>query len=225
MIITRKNKTGSPSRSAFIFLIVSAMLAVPFQAAAQEEPPMETTPEVSSKKKTGQVFLGAVGGLALGVAGAALGYLVDKESDNDTGLFGGPGLAAGYLAGSTLGAAVGVSLAGNNRKVKGSFSRALLGSLIGQGLALAAGTLLGNRGGTLSGVAVLIAPAICSTIYFNRSLRYREAPVSHALLNFNRGKMEVGFPYIDVQPLIPPRYVKHAKPTFRLNVNLVSVVL
>jgi hypothetical protein len=179
----------------------------------------EAKPRVSQGKFVFEVLAGMVGNLAGGYTAGVIGYELGKE--DGSGWFDGFGEAiVGYFAGSTFGSALGVYLIGNSKNAKGSFGSALLGSLLGE--ALAVGVSLVAQDGDAALVSFIVLPPICSALMFNSSLKYKSPPVSYALLNFNRGECNIGIPYVQVQPLPAPG--KNIKPTVKFNVNLLSIV-
>ncbi len=177
-------------------------------------------PRVSTGKLFGEIFLGMVGNVAGGYAGGVIGYNIDRNSGNDGWFAGFGGAIVGYFTGSTVGSALGVYLIGNSGNVKGSFGRALLGSLVGEGAAIIVSLLV--RNGTVAAISFITLPPIGAAIFFNSSLKYKSSPVSQALLNFNKGEFKMGIPYVHIQPL--PSYAKNVKPTVRFNVNVLSFV-
>lgn len=176
-------------------------------------------PSVSHGKFFGEVFLGMVGNIVGGYSGVFFGHQLTKEDDD--GLFDGFGGAIlGYFGGSTFGSALGVVLIGNSGNAKGSFGSALLGSLLGEGAAIALSLLTGNE--IVAVISFIALPPIGAALLFNSSLRYKSLPGSHALLNFNKGDFEFGIPYVRIQPL--PSLVKNVKPAVRFDVNLVNIM-
>ena len=133
------------------------------------------------------------------------------------------GLVGGYMVGSTIGSALGVYLAGNSYKVKGSFRSAILGSIIGEALAICIMGLVENDSVMLAAYVTL--PPICAAVLFNRSRRYKSPRhYGTALLRFEKGKMNIGISPIHVQPFLSPHIKTDLKKTLRLYVNVLSVV-
>lgn len=184
-------------------------------------------PGVSTGKFFGQVLLGIVGNVAGGYAGAFIGYELDKGDEDFFDGFGGAIL--GYFGGSTFGSALGVYLVGNSKNIKGSFGSALLGSLLGEGLAIGLSLLAESEDVTV--LAFITLPPICSALLFNSSLKYRSSPISNALINFNSDGLKIGIPfvhvhYVQVRPLHSfLSYSKKIKQTLRVNINLMNIAL
>jgi hypothetical protein len=188
---------------------------------SNQEPiePIKDKPNVSAGKLFGEIFLGMVGNVAGGYAGAFLGYKVAKENDGDW-FDGFGGALLGYFSGSTFGSALGVYIIGNSGDAGGSFGSALLGSLLGEGAAIV--VLLLTKDGTAALISFIALPPIGAALLFNSSLKYKSLPISHALLNFNKGDFKVGIPYVHIQPL--PGNGKNVKSTVRFDVNLLNIV-
>lgn len=99
--------------------------------------------------------------------------------------------AVGFIAGWVLGSATGVYLVGTKGNVTGSFSRALLGSIVGAGCL----------------PVPLFGPAIGAAFAFNRTRRY-ESPFGepgNALINFRHGQMRLAVPIVYFRPDCPGR--------------------
>ncbi|UCH96876.1 MAG: hypothetical protein JSV88_08500 [Candidatus Aminicenantes bacterium] len=192
------------------------MSGVDMSSQAQIEP-IKDKPQVNGGKLFGEIFLGMLGNVGGGFFGALIGSQVIE--DDDEGLFHGRAVL-GYFTGSTLGSALGVYIIGNSGDAKGSFGSALLGSLLGECAAIA--VLLLTRDGTAALISFIALPPIGAALLFNSSLKYKSLPLSHALLNFNKGDLKVGIPYVHIQPI--PGYAKNVKPTVRFDVNLMSIV-
>jgi hypothetical protein len=161
-------------------------------------------------KFVGEIFYGIIGNL--------FGSFV--------GSVGGP---YGLLTGSIVGSALGVYIYGSTKNLKGSLGSALLGSFLGEAAAFGIFLMLFDKEveepwGILASAAIIALPAIGAALLYNRSSsrRNKSLSVSHALLNFNRGKIRIGIPYVHIQPL--HSYAKNVKPTVRFNVNLLSIV-
>lgn len=179
---------------------------------------------VSHERLIGEIFLGMLGNVACGTAGAIVGKKVASRG-NTVGTFsamfdGLDGLVLGCFTGSTFGSALGVYIIGNSRNAKGSFGSALLGSLLGEGAAIAVSLL--TRNGTAALISFIALPPIGAALFFNSSIKYKSLPVSQALLNFNRGDFKIGIPYVHIQPL--PGYAKNVKAAVRFDVNLLNIV-
>ncbi len=179
----------------------------------------EEKPSLSSGRVIGEIFLGILGNIGLAFVGVQIGQGIDSGDDDDfEGI-----LAAvlGCFAGSTLGSALGVYIAGNSGNVRGSFGKALLGSFWGE--VVAAAVTLSTKSEVVVVVSFITLPPICAAILFNRSLRYRSSSENGtALLNFNKGKFRLGIPYVNIQPL--PRYTNDAIKPVKVDINLMSVV-
>jgi hypothetical protein len=174
---------------------------------------------VSTGKLFGEIFMGMLGNVGGGFFGGLIGIGVAKRGDGEW-FDGFDGLVLGYFTGSTFGSALGVYVVGNSGDAEGSFGSALLGSLLGEGAAIA--VLLLTKNGTAAFISFIALPPIGAALLFNSSLKYKSLPVSHALLNFNQGDFKVGIPYVHIQPL--PGYAKKMKPPVRFNLNLLNIV-
>jgi hypothetical protein len=172
-------------------------------------------PRVSGSKLFGEIILGMAGNVAFGYGGALLGILSGRDLWTAIGM----GMV-GYSVGSTFGSALGVYLIGNMGNTKGSFGKALLGSVMGEGMAILVSLLAKNN--TVTIVSFITLPPIGAALFYNSSLRYKSSPGSNALLNFNKGKIKIGIPYVHIQPL--PSYAKNVKPTVMFKVNLMNIV-
>jgi hypothetical protein len=99
------------------------------------------------------------------------------------------------LSAQVLGSALGVYLAGNLGKQRGSFGSALAGSLLGEAVSVVILVLTKGEG---SGILYIGAP-LGATLMFNSRRRYKAAPVTQgALLNIKRGKMSLDLPVVQV---------------------------
>jgi hypothetical protein len=181
--------------------------------------PIADKPRVSTGKVIGEIFMGVVGNLAGGYAGAIIGYNIDTKIGDEWSFEGLGGTLLGYSAGSTFGSALGVYLTGNTGNAKGSFGRALLGSFLGE--VAAAAVSLAVQDGTAAVISFVILPPIGAALFFNSSLRYKSLPGSNALLNFNKSEFRIGIPYVHIQPL--RCYAKSAKPEVRFSINLLNI--
>ncbi len=182
---------------------------------------IDSKPRVSALKFLAEILVGVAGNVGGGYAGVFIGLKIAGAGDYDDWYDGWGGAVIGYSLGSTVGTALGVYLVGDSGNTKGSFGRAYLGALAGEGAAILLALLARNSTVTL--ISLVVLPPIGAAVLFNSSLRYKSPPVSHALLNFNRGDFKIGIPYVHIQPL--PGFAKQIKPTVRVNVNLLSIVL
>lgn len=174
-------------------------------------------PRVSTGKLFGEIFVGILGNIGGGFLGATIGIIMIK--DDGEGLI--PmGAFLGIFPGAILGTALGVYTIGNIGNAKGSFGKALLGALIGEGAAIAISLLLNDE--TVTAISFITFPPICAALLFNNSLKYKSLPVTPALLNFNQGDFKIGIPYVHIQHL--PAYAKNDKAVLRFSVNLVNIV-
>lgn len=172
-------------------------------------------PLLSTEKVAGQFLLGMLGNVVMGIFGAYIALRLDIGRGDDG--FG--RLYLGYCTGAALGSALGVYLAGSSRDVRGSFGKALLGSTLGLGMAFATRYL--TQWGSDFSISLITFPPIGAAILFNRSLRYRSSSqTGTALLNFNKGKIKIGVPYVNIQPL--PRYSSDIKRPVRVNISLLN---
>jgi hypothetical protein len=188
-------------------------------ASMSNQAQINDKPRVSTGKLIGEIFLGMVGNVAGGYAGALIGYQVSKENDGEW-FDGFGGTLLGYFSGSTFGSALGVYIIGDSGNARGSFGSALLGSLLGEGAAILVSLAMKND--TVTIISFIALPPIGAALLFNSSLQYKSLPVSQALLNFNRGDFKIGTPYVHIQPL--PGCARNVKPTVRLDVNLLNIV-
>lgn len=191
---------------------------IDMSSQAQIEP-IKDRPRVSTGKLFGEIFMGMLGNVAGGFVGGLIGIGVAERGDGEW-FDGFDGLVLGYFSGSTFGSALGVYAIGNSGDAKGSFGSALLGSILGEGAAIL--VLLLTRDGTAALISFIALPPIGAALLFNSSLKYKSLPVSHALLNFNKGDFKIGIPYVHIQPI--PGYAKNVKPTVRFDVNLLNIV-
>jgi hypothetical protein len=179
--------------------------------------PIKNKPRVSAGKLFGEIFMGMLGNVGGGFLGASIGSGVIE--DDGEGLI--PmGAVLGIFSGATFGSALGVYAIGNSGKAKGSFGSALLGSFLGECAAIL--VLFSSRNGIVALVSLIALPPIGAALLFNSSLKYKSLPVSHALLNFNKGDFKIGIPYVHVQPLCGNG--KNVKSTVRFDVNLLNIV-
>ncbi len=164
------------------------------------------------------VMPGVLGNVLGAVAGGMAGGRIDNSGESLISA----GAALGILAGSVIGSAVGVHLAAGRR---GSFSSALLGSLLGEGAALGAAALLGNAGGLglMAVVPLAVLPPAGAAIFYGNSLASWRRPGGSGLLNLSAGRLGVGFPDVQVRPQIVPGI--SARPGMRVNIRLLSVEL
>jgi hypothetical protein len=218
----KKIKSPILFRISICVTMLIILLAVPYQSIAQDEPVdlINSRPQVSTLTILGEVFLGAVGNVVGGYTGGYAGLKISSGDDGDwfEGL---GGALIGYSVGSTCGSALGVYLIGNSRNIRGSFGSALLGSLIGE--VAASGLALLAKNGTVALISFIALPPIGAAVLFNRSLRYKTPPVSHALLNVKSGSCRLGFPKIQIKPVAG--YIKNVKPKLGFKINLVSIEL
>ncbi len=188
---------------------------------SNQEPiePIKDKPRVSAGKLFGEIFMGMLGNVGGGFLGGLVGIGVAERGDGEW-FDGFDGLVLGYFTGSTFGTAFGVYVVGNSGNAKGSFGSALLGSLLGEGAAIA--VLLLTKDGTAALISFIALPPIGAALLFNSSLKYKSLPVSNALLNFNKGDFKIGIPYVHIQPI--PGCAKNVKPSVRFDVNLLNIV-
>ena len=188
---------------------------------SNQEPiePIKDKPRVSAGKLFGEIFMGMLGNVGGGFLGGLVGIGVAERGDGEW-FDGFDGLVLGYFTGSTFGSALGVYAIGNSGDAKGSFGSALLGSFLGEGASIA--VLLLTKNGTAAFISFIALPPIGAALLFNSSLKYKSLPVSHALLNFNKGDFKIGIPYVHIQPI--PGCAKNVKPSVRFDVNLLNIV-
>lgn len=132
------------------------------------------------------------------------------------------GALLGVLAGSVVGSAVGVHLAAGRR---GSFSSALLGSLLGEAAALGAAAVLSNAGalGLMAVVPLAVLPPAGAAIFYGNSLASWRRRAGDGLLNLSAGRLGIGVPDVQVRPLIVPG--DSAKPGLQIKIRVLSVEL
>lgn len=157
------------------------------------------------------VVSAAAGSVLLGAAAGYVGGLVSSAAiDCDDGddficLDFVPGLLVGGATGLTVGAGLGVSLAGDARGVRGSDGWAYGGAALGLAAA-AATTLACNAGDDPCGElawASLALPAVGATIGYFAGAPSRGAPRTGALLDYHPAEgVRVGAPAlsVDVRP-------------------------
>jgi hypothetical protein len=188
---------------------------------ANQEPiePFMHKPRVTTGKLFGEIFMGMLGNIGGGFLGGLFGSQLTKGDDEEwfEGL---DGLVLGYFTGSTFGSAFGVYVVGNAGDAQGSFGSALLGSILGEGVAIL--VLLLTKSGEAALISAIALPPIGAALLFNSSLKYKSLPLSHALFNFNQGDFKVGIPYIHIKHL--PGYAKNYKATVKVDVNLLNIV-
>jgi hypothetical protein len=203
-----------------IILVLTLMVIFTFslQPAAEEK---DKPPRLKGVRLFNAILAGVGGNIVCGYAGGVLGYNIDKGDGDDGLLDGFGGALLGFSGGSTFGSALGVYWAGNSRNVRGSFGKALLGSVVGEALAVGITVLVPNA--TVALVSFITFPPICAVLFYNSSRRYRSLPGSNALLNFKRGKLRMGIPDVRIQSL--PCYAEKVKPMIRVNVSLLSIAL
>jgi hypothetical protein len=130
-----------------------------------------------------------------------------------------------WAAGSALGSAAGVGLAGTTRNWRGSFGRAVLGGTLGVGLSwlLASSPDFQVGGGMLPLVSLLILPPIGAAVFFKTSVKPGRGTGNQALLTVSAGRLGLGVPDVKVRPIFVPGGVN--KPEMQFNVNVLSVEL
>jgi hypothetical protein len=180
---------------------------------------LDNKPRLSTGKLFGEIFVGILGNVGGGILGALVGTQLDKGYDDDEGLIA-RGAAVGFFPGAIFGSALGVYAIGNSGDAKGSFGQALLGSFLGECAAIVVSLLL--HSGEVLVISIIALPPVGAALLFNSSLRYKSLPVSYGLLNFHKGDLKVGIPYVHIQRL--PGYTKNDKAAVRFSVNLVNIV-
>ncbi len=161
-------------------------------------------PLLSKKRIFGEILagggLGVVGGLAGGLAGLGIGYLLAPDEEEDIGLI--AGFFLGASIGYPIGSALGVYIVGDTGDETGSFVATLCGSLLGASLSYAAILLRILPGKPLLDYMSFFAvPPILACIGFNMTRRYKSPPSSGtALLNIREGQMTLGIPTVYFQP-------------------------
>ena len=230
---TNKNKANP----VWILIMITSILAVRVQAEPSRPSlfPKNSCPVFASTSLGGQRFPGneqagwrgtpygpeAGNGVLMIIAGVA-GNVVGAFSGAALGRYSYGGIILGGLAGSTLGSALGVYLAGSSDGRRGDFAAALGGSLLGE--ALAFGLALAIRTEEAPFMAgFLILPPIGAALLFNSSQRYRSVRAGNGLLNLAEGKLGLGVPDVQVSPSCVPGL--KAKPELRFNVRVLSVEL
>jgi len=210
VLFTRSNKTH---------IYNAFFIENPLAVGTNPEQRMQITkePRLSGVKSIGCILAGIGGNIALAYAGAYLGVYAGDSIVED-GYF--VGFPLGLLTGSMLGSTLGVYLVGNIGDAKGSFKKALKGSVVG--LVLSAGIGLATRNGYALIISAAVLPPLCAFWLFKRSLRYKSPPgYGNALLNWGDGCLRIGVPLVSVCPL--PDYEKSVKKSFRVNVKVLSL--
>jgi hypothetical protein len=180
---------------------------------------IDEKPRVSTGKLFGEIFVGILGNVGGGILGALVGSQLDKGYDDDEGLIA-MGSAVGFFPGAIFGSALGVYAIGNSGDAKGSFGQALLGSFLGECAAIVVSLML--HSGEVLVISIIVLPPVGAALLFNSSLKYKSLPVSYGLLNFHKGDLKVGIPYVHIQRL--PGYSKNNKTSLGFSVNLVNIV-
>jgi hypothetical protein len=159
----------------------------------------------------------ALGMILAGVAGNAVGtcagLMLGRSSYQ--------GAVLGGFAGSAVGSALGVYFAGGGGR-RGSFGAALGGSVLGEVAALALALVIRNGDGPFL-TGFLLLPPIGAALVFNSSQRSWSTRAGNGILNLAGGRLGLGLPDIQVQPIFVPGCV--SKPEMRFNVNVLSVEL
>ncbi|MBU4404730.1 MAG: hypothetical protein L6428_00285 [Candidatus Aminicenantes bacterium] len=166
----------------------------------------------------GMIMAGVLGNIVGSLAGCYLGAPSFDEHDVL------PFISC-WAAGSAIGSSAGASLAGYSRDWKGSLGMATIGAALGVGLSwlLVSSPTLQENAGMLSLVPLLILPPIGAAVFFNSSMRPRQLPVNHALLNISAGRLGLGVPEVQVRPIFAPGC--GTKPEMQFKVNVLSVKL
>lgn len=185
-------------------------------ANRQDRMRSEVKPDISGSKVLAEITCGIVGNVAFALAGFAVGEEMSSYNDWFS-----TSSIVGMYAGSAIGSALGVYLVGSSGNVKGSFGKALLGSTIGSVLSFGSLFVLSYFGFLF---LTPVLPPLFATLMFNNSLRYKTPPTDGtALLNLRDGKLRLGVPLVNVQPLFDAG--KTGKKSFRVDVNLLSIKL
>lgn len=195
--------------------------------SAEDDEQRSEKPPLSANRFAGEILAGVGFGVSGSLAGGYavyVGYKIahavsgpaEPAEEGDYAISGyGPSLTyaelawgiAGVTAGSIFGSAVGVYFAGTEDNVIGSFSRALLGSIVGYGASWLLSFLLGSSGSEsevaeLAALAVgfgLFTQPIGAAFAFNRTRRYKSPPES-ALINVGDGQLSLAVPTIYSRP-------------------------
>jgi hypothetical protein len=164
------------------------------------------------------ILAGVLGNILGSVAGIFLGAPTFDESHSLP-------FIAYWSAGSAFGSAAGVSLAGTSRNWRGNFGRAVLGGTLGVGLSwlLVSAPAFQGGGGILPLFSLLVLPPISAAVFFQTSMKPRQAPETQALLTISAGRLGLGVPDVSMRPVFVPGCV--SKPHMQLNVRVLSVEL
>jgi hypothetical protein len=168
----------------------------------------------------GTMIMGGVLGNILGsLGGIYLGAGIMQDEHNFLPLL------LSWSAGSALGSAAGVSLAGSSQNWRGNPGMAYIGGVLGIGLSwlIVSSPTFQVNAGLLSLVPLVILPPVVSAIFYRSSMRPRRLPAGNALLNFSDGTFGVGVPAIQFRPV--PGSGKRDKAGFGFRVNVFNVQL
>lgn len=155
-------------------------------------------------------ILGSLGGIYLGA-----GMLQDEHDMRP--------LVICWSAGSALGTAAGVSLAGSSENWRGNPGMAYLGGVLGIGVSwlIVSSPTFQVNAGLLSLVPLVILPPVVSAIFYRSSMRPRRLPAGNALLNISTGRLGLGVPDVRVRPIFVTGC--GSKPELQFNVKVLSV--
>lgn len=161
----------------------------------------EKKPRQNKSKFAGQLFMGSIGSIGVGILGAKIG----ASSTTEEGWFAGFEEAIiGYLIGSALGSSIGVSIIGTSGGEPGSFGSALGGSILGTGVGAGfflISTLVVDHSGSLGYIGFTLAQSAGAALAFNAASRKREVVVpNEALLHIREGKWNLSYPKIHLEP-------------------------
>ncbi len=123
---------------------------------------------INSKLHIKQFVSAEINGIILSFVGGICGIpFVDSQSEDMDGI---EFVVIGAYAGYALGSAFGVHKVGSYANVSGSFGKALKGSFIGVGLAIAITSQLDNNKpqAVISLSSLVLLPPVCSIILYNK---------------------------------------------------------
>ena len=167
------------------------------------------------------ILAGVVGNIVGVYGGVTLGNCFPSRGESLVP----PGAILGGGVGSVFGSALGVYLAGNSHNAGGNFGSALKGSFLGELAAIAVSLAFGaiHDVGVVPLLSFAILPPVGAALLFNRSLNSGSFQTGTGFLNLAEGKLGLGVPDIQVQPLFVPGL--SAKPELQFNVKVLSVTL
>lgn len=175
---------------------------------------------MAPRPSIGTMIMGGVLGNILGsLGGIFLGAGIVQDDHNFLPLL------LCWSAGSALGCAAGVSLAGSSENWRGNPGMAYIGGVLGIGLSwlIVSSPAFQMNAGLLSLVPLVVVPPVVSAIFYRSSMRPRRLQKPGALLNLASGRLGLGIPAIHIRPLFVPG--TDAKPGWQFSARVLSVSL